>query len=85
MIATPHWPYTSPENYLAIERGSSLKHEYRCGQMYAMVGAKKPHVVLAANIARLLGTHLVDRPCLVMVSDMKVHLEREVYRKVPLG
>jgi hypothetical protein len=35
--------YISREDYLEGERVSPIKHEYRRGQVYAMVGAKKPH------------------------------------------
>jgi len=40
-----------------------------------MVGAKKPHVIIAANLTRLLGNHLDKSPCVVMASDIKVRLE----------
>lgn len=75
MVANPHFFYISPEDYLASERVSPIKHEYRRGQTYAMVGAKKPHVILAGNLTRLLGNHLTDSPCLVLTSDIKVRLE----------
>ncbi|MEZ2233100.1 MULTISPECIES: Uma2 family endonuclease [unclassified Microcoleus] len=67
--------YISPEDYLEAERVSPIKHEYRRGRVYAMAGAKKPHVVLSSNLSRLLGNHLDSTPCLVMASDIKVRLE----------
>ena len=75
MIANPNQFYFSPEDYLAGERESPIKHEYRQGQIYAMVGAKKPHIVIASNLVRLLGNHLLDNDCIVLPSDMKVRLE----------
>nr|WP_297088341.1 Uma2 family endonuclease [Thermoleptolyngbya sp. C42_A2020_037] len=54
---------------------SPTRHEYRRGQVYARVGAKKSHVILASNLTTLLNVHLQDSPCLVMSSDMKVRLE----------
>ena len=42
--------YISPENYLEGEMVSPIKHEYRQGQVYAMVGAKKPHIIIAGNL-----------------------------------
>mgnify|MGYP003403005077 FL=1 len=66
--------YISPEDYLAGERLSPIKHEYRRGFVYAMAGAKKPHVVLASNLTRVLGNHLQTSPCIVMSSDIKVRL-----------
>lgn len=67
--------YISPEDYLEAERVSPIKHEYRQGRVYAMVGAKKPHVILAANLTTLLNVHLRDQPYVVMSSDIKVRLE----------
>lgn len=67
--------YISPEDYLKGEEVSPIKHEYRRGYVYAMVGAKKPHVVIASNLIILLGNHLEDSPCLVLTSDIKVRLE----------
>ncbi len=67
--------YVSPEIYLEGERVSPIKHEYRQGQIYAMVGAKKSHIVLSSNLVKILGNHLNDSPCLVLTSDIKVRLE----------
>ena len=67
--------YISPEHYLEGEQVSPIKHEYRRGHVYAMVGAKKPHVVIASNLIMMLGNHLDNTPCLVLTSDIKVILE----------
>ncbi|PSB04789.1 Uma2 family endonuclease [Merismopedia glauca] len=67
--------YISPEDYLAGERVSPIKHEYRRGHVYAMVGAKKPHVIIAGNLVRLLGNHLLETNCIVLSSDIKVRLK----------
>jgi Uma2 family endonuclease len=75
MVVSPTQFYISPEDYLAGEEVSPIKHEYRRGHVYAMVGARKPHGILASNISRLLGNHLEDSPCIVLSSDSKVWLE----------
>ena len=67
--------YISPEDYLEGERVSPIKHEYRRGQVYAMVGAKKPHIIIAGNLLTLFNNHLDDTPCIVLNSDIKVRLE----------
>src|SRR4028119_1182192 len=67
--------YISREDYLEGERVSPIKHEYRRGQVYAMVGAKKPHIVIAGNLVTLFNNHLDNTPCLVLSSDIKVRLE----------
>jgi Uma2 family endonuclease len=75
MVVSPNRFYISPEDYLAGEEVSPIKHEYRRGLVYAMVGARKPHSILTSNIGRLLGNHLEDSPCIVLLSDTKVRLE----------
>jgi Uma2 family endonuclease len=75
MITNSQFFYISPEIYLEGERVSPIKHEYRKGQVYAMVGAKKSHIVLASNLTMILGNHLENSPCLVLNSDIKVRLE----------
>jgi Uma2 family endonuclease len=75
MIASPNKFYISPEDYLEGERVSPIKHEYRRGHVYAMVGAKNPHVILACNLVRRLGNHLDNTGCIVLSSDTKVRLE----------
>ena len=75
MITHKNQFYISPEDYLEGEQVSPIKHEYRRGHVYAMVGAKKPHIVIATNLITLLGNHLEDSSCLVLTSDIKVRLE----------
>jgi Uma2 family endonuclease len=67
--------YISPEDYLEGERVSPIKHEYRRGHVYAMTGAKKPHIIIGSNLVRLLGNNLQNTPGLVLSSDIKVRLE----------
>ncbi|MEG3924131.1 MULTISPECIES: Uma2 family endonuclease [unclassified Microcoleus] len=75
MVISQNNFYISPEEYLEGERVSPIKHEYRRGQVYAMTGAKKPHIVISVNLASLLNNHLRESSCLVLSSDIKVRLE----------
>ncbi|MEG4418860.1 Uma2 family endonuclease [Microcoleus sp. LAD1_D5] len=75
MVISKNNFYISPEEYLEGERVSPIKHEYRRGHVYAMTGAKKPHIIIGSNLVRLLGNHLLNTPCLVLSSDIKVRLE----------
>jgi len=75
MVSNRQFFYISPEVYLEGERVSPIKHEYRRGEVYAMVGARKPHIVLASNLTQILSNHLIHSPCLVLNSDIKVRLE----------
>jgi Uma2 family endonuclease len=68
-----HTDYT-PEDYLAIERISPIKHEYIQGQLVAMAGASKAHVIIVGNLSALLVNHLRGTGCLPYATDMKVRL-----------
>jgi hypothetical protein len=49
-----------------------FKSEYFAGEMFAMAGASQRHNLIAANIIRTLGNQLLERPCSVYPSDMRV-------------
>ena len=63
------------EEYLEFEKNSELKHEYFDGEIFAMVGARKNHNRISSNVSRILGNQLLDRPCDVFSSDMRVKIE----------
>ena len=75
MIANQDFLYVSPEDYLAGEKVSPIKHEYRDGRIYAMAGAKNPHVMIAINLTTLLRNHLRGTGCFPFASDTKVRIE----------
>ncbi|MEB3290027.1 MAG: Uma2 family endonuclease [Leptolyngbya sp.] len=64
----------TPEEYLEIERISPIKHEYVQGQLVAMAGASKAHVIIVGNFSALLVNHLRGMGCLAYANDMKVRL-----------
>ncbi len=64
--------YITPEEYLARERAAEFKSEYHDGQIYAMSGARRPHNLIAVNLALELGNQLRDRPCELYIADMRV-------------
>jgi len=66
--------YFTPEDYLEIERISPIKHHYIQGEMVAMAGASKAHVIITGNLSALLVNHLRGRGCISYASDMKVRL-----------
>lgn len=65
----------SPEEYLASERESELRNEYFDGEIFAMTGASRQHNQISANIVRVLGNQLLEKPCSVFSSDMKVKIK----------
>jgi Uma2 family endonuclease len=64
----------TPEEYLALERHAEFKSEYIDGRIVAMSGARRPHVVIVANLTREIGTRLLETPCEVYPADMKVRI-----------
>jgi Uma2 family endonuclease len=76
MIANPSYNYISPEEYLELEETSSIKHEYRQGQVYAMAGASNTHVVISGNVFAMLRNHLRGKGCQAYISDTKAHIEK---------
>lgn len=70
----------TPAAYLALERDAGGKHEYWHGELFAMAGASRRHNLLVASLVRSLGNALLDRPCEVYPSDMRVaNATREVF------
>ena len=64
------------DDYLAAERlAVEAKHEYVAGQIYAMTGASYHHNLITANLTSELHNQLKARPCTVLTSDMRVHIE----------
>ena len=76
--------YLTPEQYLAMERKSEVKHEYDRGRIIAMAGASREHNLIALNVASAIHIGLRDRPCEAYAGDMRVRVEdgRYVYPDV---
>ncbi len=74
-LGQPH-AYFTPEEYLEIERISPIKHEYFRGQLVAMAGASKAHVIIVGNLSALLVNHLRRTGCISYANDMKVRLPK---------
>jgi Uma2 family endonuclease len=66
----------TPEDYLAIEREAEYKSEYCEGEMFAMAGASRVHILVVSNVVRTLGNQLLDRDCNVYSTDMRVKINK---------
>jgi len=75
MIANQNKDYISPEEYLAGEELSQIKHEYISGQIYAMAGVSDAHVTISLNFASALRNHVRGSACRVYMADMKAYIE----------
>ena len=72
--ARPVHRYTYAD-YVGLELSSTTKHEFLDGEIYAMAGGSEEHSALAAEVLRLLGNAVGDRPCRVHTSDLRIYVE----------
>ena len=66
--------FFTPEQYLEIERKAEFRSEYYHGEMFAMSGAREPHVLLVGNTVFQLRVQLRSRPCRIYSNDMRVRV-----------
>lgn len=66
--------YITPEQYLAAERLSDVKHEYIAGRVFAMAGASRRHNAIGVNILRELSNQLRGKKCQPFGSDMRLRI-----------
>ena len=69
----PYHSYTY-QDYLAVEDGSNVKHEFFNGEIYAMAGGTLEHAALAASVIGALSAHLQGSPCRVYSSDLRIRV-----------
>ena len=62
--------------YLVWEENQTEKHEYIAGEVFAMAGARRAHVVVAGNIFAALKQALRGSSCQTYISDMKLRVEQ---------
>lgn len=67
-------PQFTPEEYLAMERGSEQRHEYFDGEIFLMSGASESHNLIAVNISREISIQFKGRPCRVYSADMRIRV-----------
>ncbi len=71
--------WVSPEDYLAGELVSEIKHEYIDGEVYAMTGTSVNHNRIISVMNRLMGNHLANSPCDVFTTDIKVKAQNNFF------
>lgn len=75
MIALSDKSPMTPEEYLAFEKTSEIRHEYIDGELYAMAGASKDHNLINGNLYILLRRKLRGSNCQTFINDVKVKLQ----------
>ena len=79
MVARQAGPLWTVEDYLCMERCSTVKHEYHGGLVYAMAGGTQKHSVIALNVGAFLRPVVRGTGCHVYNSDIKVRQSPEDY------
>src|SRR4051812_28960435 len=64
--------YLTPEEYLAFEESSPLKHEYANGYVRAMAGGSRMHGRIAKNILLSLDQQLDGTRCEPVGSELRL-------------
>jgi Uma2 family endonuclease len=62
-------------DYVGVELESPVKHEFLAGEIYVMAGRSEEHSALAAEVLRVLGNAVGERPCRVHTSDLRIYVE----------
>ncbi|MFD2583907.1 Uma2 family endonuclease [Pedobacter vanadiisoli] len=62
------------EEYLEMEKPSTVKHEYYQGEIFAMSGAGLNHNKIFSNVFIEIGNYLRGKPCRPYGSDMRMNI-----------
>jgi Uma2 family endonuclease len=62
----------TPEEYLALERPSEIRHEYLDGLVYAMAGETPEHSIICFNLAGTIGQKIDRQKCQGYSPNMKL-------------
>jgi len=73
-VSTARRLHHTYDQYLEVERLSSVRHEFLDGEIYAMAGGTPEHGILAARVTALLAAR-VPAGCHVASSDVKIFIE----------
>ena len=71
------------DEYLGFERRSSVKHEFRDGEIVAMPGASLFHNLIAGNLFGEIRQQLKGRPCRVYTNDLRVCVDADGFYTYP--
>jgi len=73
----------TPEAYAIWEREQTERHEYYQGEVFSQAGGTRHHSQIGTNIIRSIGSCLLDEPCVVHGSDMRIHIVATGYQAYP--
>ena len=67
-------PCFNRADYLIWEHDQPERHEYVAGEVFAMVGVRDRHNVIAGNLYVPIRAHLKGSPCKIYLSDIKLEV-----------
>jgi len=65
----------SEDQYLELERLSDTRHEFYRGGIFAVAGGTRKHALICHNVDVRLGLQILERPCQIFGSDMRLKVE----------
>jgi len=65
------------EEYFRLERDSTVKHDFRNGELIDMAGSTLEHSLITTNLIRELGTRLKGSPCRVFDSNLRIRIAKK--------
>ena len=72
-MALPAHKFTLAD-YLPWENAQETRHEFYRGEIFASVGARRLHGLVALNLATMLKSALKGSPCRAFIESMKVQV-----------
>jgi Uma2 family endonuclease len=73
-LTSPHPVFYSFAEYVRLEDGSTVKHEYLEGHIYAMAGGTPDHAALAAEISATIVAAIRGGRCRAHSSDLRIRV-----------
>lgn len=71
--------------YLEFEENTTLKHEFRDGEILPRSGSSPEHVLINTNAMCMIGNALVGKPCRAYFSDLKITIGASADVQYPDG
>ncbi|MFW5666153.1 MAG: Uma2 family endonuclease [Coleofasciculus sp.] len=69
----------SPEEYLQLEERALIRHEFRCGLVYAIAGGSANHSRIAINLLTAFNLHFRSDRCQFFSGDVKLNYAERFY------
>lgn len=76
-------PLATVDEYFALETASAVRHEYYRGHVIAMAGGSFFHGVIIGNVTRELGNRLLEGPCRVIPTEVRLAAEFDAHYTYP--